>query len=232
MKLGHAFLAIAAVVLLATGARADSIPASSYDINGNLTLGNGTFNETIYFAFTLDYFTIPSPGGGIYGYYATIPSPVLVAASGPLGLFGGGSQIMDGPEGFIEFVNSASPSGSSDEIDLSMNNLEQNGSPTYLPAGEPFSGPPTLAYSSFYRCDTAACVADFLPPGSEGGVFPLGIGGESGTTQFTATSIPVDPPTNTPEPPMILLSAIGLLGLAGVAWHQNRHTHLVPKSVS
>jgi hypothetical protein len=38
-------------------------------------------------------------------------------------------------------------------------------------------------------------------------------------------------PTNTPEPPSILLSGIGILGLLGVAWCQNRRAHLVPKSV-
>ena len=55
MKLGHAFLAIAAMPLLATGDRADSIPASSYAIDDSLTIpGNGTFTETIDFAFTLD----------------------------------------------------------------------------------------------------------------------------------------------------------------------------------
>lgn len=219
MKLWHVFLAIAAVVLLATGAHADAIPASSYAINGSMTIpGNGSFTETIDFAFTLDYFTVGSYlGGPIYGYYATIPGPVLVAASGPLGLFGGSSQIYlsNGLGAYIPFVNSASPTinsafiGNFDEIDLDMNNLEE-GAPF-----APFSGPPTLASSEIYRCDTATCQQDFSATGG-----PTILHGPYGTAQFTATAIP------TPEPPMILLTAIGILGLVGMAWRQNRRLPL------
>ena len=235
MKLWHVFLGIAAVVLLATGARADSIPASSYAINGSMTIpGNGTFTETIDFAFTLDYFTIGSyPGGPIYGYDTQIVSPILVAASGPLGLFGSsatGFSADTGPgpsSGYLPFINSASPSinssnvGNFDEVDLNMNYVDE-----YVGAVDP--GPPTSADAYIYRCQTTACMADFLLP-EEATVGSLGPGG---TAQFTATAIPVDPPTNTPEPPAIVLSAIGILGLASVAWRQNRCAHLVPKSVS
>jgi hypothetical protein len=149
-----------------------------------------------------------------------------VAASGPLGLFGSsatGFSADTGPgpsSGYLPFINSASPSinssnvGNFDEVDLNMNYVDE-----YVGAVDP--GPPTSADAYIYRCQTTACMADFLLPG-EVTVGPLGPGG---TAQFTATAIPADPPTNTPEPPMILLSATGISGLAGVTWHQNRRSH-------
>jgi hypothetical protein len=234
MKLGHAFLAIAAVVVLATGARADSIPASSYAINGSLTIpGNGASSEIIDFAFTLDYFAIGSYAGGpVYGYDTQIVGPVLVAASGPLGLFGSSApefRADTGPgpsSGYLPFFNSAAPSvnasnvGNFDEIDLVMDDVD-------VSVGAVNPGPPTSADASMYRCQTATCMADFLLPG-EATVGPLGPGG---TAQFTATSIAVDPPgvdppgvdppavdppVNTPEPGTMLLTLMGL-GVMAIA---------------
>ena len=167
MKLGHAFLAIAAVVLLASAARADSIPASSYDINGNLTIpGHGTFLETIYFSFTLDYFTIPSyQDGPVYGLDTQIVSPILVASSGQLGFFGSNAGGFGpggggpGPwAGYLGFFNAGG-----DEIDLDMNNVDISFAPIDAVG---VAGPPTRADSVCTRANrllawrTFSCIRD------------------------------------------------------------------------
>jgi hypothetical protein len=206
MRVLNVLLVTAAVALFAVGARADSIPVASYDINGSMTIaGNATSTETIDFAFTLDYFALGSYlGGPVYGYSSSIVSPILVAASGPLGLFGSNSAGFGaggGPgqfSGYLPFFNAGG-----DEIDLEMNYVDE----------QPTLGSPTQADSQIYGCRTAACVADFsLISGS-----PTVSFGPYGTAQFTATAIPTDPPTNTPEPPTILMISLGILGLLGIA---------------
>lgn len=210
MRVLNVLLATAALALFAVGARADSIPAASYDINGSMTIaGKATSTETIDFAFTLDYFALGSYlGGPVYGYSSSIMSPIVVAASGPLGLFGStsaGFGAGGGPgqfSGYLPFFNAGG-----DEIDLEMNYVDE----------QPTLGPPTQADSEIYGCKTAACIADFsLLPGS-----PTVSFGPYGTAQFTATAIPTDPPTdppaNTPEPPMILMTLIGIFGVLGIA---------------
>lgn len=185
-------------------AYADSVPVASYAIYGTLSVtGNnscgGPCVETITYSFTLDYFQVTLASfrfapmepclvdlvSGLTStcYQAASVGPVLVSASGPLGIFGDkgyGCCWFDGGY-YIPFVNAQN-----DEIDLFL------GPGTTYPA----SGIPTpyAVDSHLYICGSGTCGVDF-----GNNVF--------GTAEFTAT------PLGVPEPSTLALLATGMLAI-------------------
>jgi hypothetical protein len=203
MRVLNVLLVTAAVALFAVGARADSIPVASFNINGSMTVdGNNGSVETIHFAFVEDYFP-----DFFSGYDASVVGSVLASSSGPLGSFVSVNDVefgqpAGGTGGYMAFFDNTQPS-KGDEIDLILSNQ----------FGTLNLDPPTAGGSFMYSCQTTACASDFSLIGTPQ-QFSFG---PDGTAQFTATAIPTDPPTNTPEPPTILMISLGILGLLGIA---------------
>ncbi len=208
-------LALGCVVLLsAIPTRADSLyyVAGALTLVGNNACGPFPCTETVDFSFELS-----EKYNSVYNYYylTFVPNTSTITASGPLGplYFAGasGGQFAN-PESGPGGENANYTAFNSSPAPVFTDSIEIWATENLQPA--PFT--PGIGGGTLYSCATTTCVTDFCPtdfctPGTQLPVLAIGA---PASVETTVAAVP--------EPPVVALVPLGLLGLWLLAWCNDR----------